>query len=89
MISYRFVPISSQKGVLFFETPGITTNTNDNKEDGVTKPFSRAFGEKLDQGPGHSEVLLCSQMCQYSRVFQKGDTPLYGLTLFSFEHQAK
>ena len=22
MISYRFVPISSQKGVLFFETPG-------------------------------------------------------------------
>ena len=23
MISYRFVPISSQKGVLFFETPGI------------------------------------------------------------------
>ena len=25
MISYRFVPISSQKGVLFFETPGSTT----------------------------------------------------------------
>ena len=23
MISYRFAPISSQKGVLFFETPGI------------------------------------------------------------------
>ena len=23
MISYRFVPISSQKGVLFFETPGM------------------------------------------------------------------
>ena len=23
MISYRFVPISSQKGLLFFETPGI------------------------------------------------------------------
>ena len=23
MISYRFVPISSQKGVFFFETPGI------------------------------------------------------------------
>ena len=23
MISYDFVPISSQKGVLFFETPGI------------------------------------------------------------------
>ena len=23
MVSYRFVPISSQKGVLFFETPGI------------------------------------------------------------------
>ena len=23
MISYRFVPISSQKGGLFFETPGI------------------------------------------------------------------
>ena len=23
MISYRFVPISSQKGVHFFETPGI------------------------------------------------------------------
>ena len=23
MISYRFVPTSSQKGVLFFETPGI------------------------------------------------------------------
>ena len=22
MISYRFIPISSQKGVLFFETPG-------------------------------------------------------------------
>ena len=22
MVSYRFVPISSQKGVLFFETPG-------------------------------------------------------------------
>ena len=22
MISYRFAPISSQKGVLFFETPG-------------------------------------------------------------------
>ena len=54
----------------------IRTNTNDNKEDGVTKPFSRAFGEKLNQGPGHSKVLLCSQMCQYSRVFQKGDTPL-------------
>ena len=27
-------------------------------------------------GPGHSEVLLCSQICQYSRVFQKGDNPL-------------
>ena len=26
MISYRFVPISSQKGVLFFETPGIYVN---------------------------------------------------------------
>ena len=25
MISYRFVPISSQKGVLFFETPGRKT----------------------------------------------------------------
>ena len=24
MISYRFAPISSQKGVLFFETPGIS-----------------------------------------------------------------
>ena len=24
MISYLFVPISSHKGVLFFETPGIT-----------------------------------------------------------------
>ena len=24
MISYRFVPISSQKGVLFLETPGIS-----------------------------------------------------------------
>ena len=23
MVSYRFVPISSQKGVLFFETPGM------------------------------------------------------------------
>ena len=54
----------------------ITTNTIDNKEDGVTKPFSRAFCEKLGQVPGHSEVLLCSQMCQYSRVLQKGDTPL-------------
>ena len=38
--------------------------------------FRALFGEELDQGPGHSEVLLCSQMCQYSRVFQKGDTPL-------------
>ena len=26
MISYRFVPISSQKGVLFFETPGIVAH---------------------------------------------------------------
>ena len=26
MISYRFVPISSQKGVLFFETPGRFTS---------------------------------------------------------------
>ena len=26
MISYDFVPISSQKGVLFFETPGICIN---------------------------------------------------------------
>ena len=24
MVSYHFVPISSQKGVLFFETPGNT-----------------------------------------------------------------
>ena len=55
----------------------ITTNTNDNIEDGVTKLFSCAFCEKLGQGPGHSEVLLCSQMCQYLRVFQKGDTPVH------------
>ena len=26
MISYRFVPISSQKGILFFETPGTVQN---------------------------------------------------------------
>ena len=60
----------------------ITTNTNDNEEDGVTKPFSRAFCKKLGQGPGHSEVLLCIQMCLYSRVFQKGDTPLDVKILF-------
>ena len=28
MVSYRFVPISSQKGVLFFETPGIYIYSN-------------------------------------------------------------
>ena len=28
MISYDFVPISSQKGVLFFETPGIVAYFN-------------------------------------------------------------
>ena len=28
MISYRFVPISSQKGVLFFETPGTISYDN-------------------------------------------------------------
>ena len=27
MISYRFVPISSQNGVLFFETPGSAGRT--------------------------------------------------------------
>ena len=29
---------------------------NGDKEDGVTKPFSRAFDKKLDQGPGHGEI---------------------------------
>ena len=28
MISYDFVPISSQKGILFFETPGRTGHLN-------------------------------------------------------------
>ena len=32
MISYRFVPISSQKGVLFFETPGTCDLSNQQRQ---------------------------------------------------------
>ena len=31
MISYRFVPISSQKGVIFFETPGTDSSSSDQR----------------------------------------------------------
>ena len=51
--SFQVVPLSS----ICKATKGnITTNTNDDNEDGVTKPFLRAFCKKLDQGPGHGEV---------------------------------
>ena len=50
---------------------------NNSEEDGVTKPFSRAFCEKLGQGPDHSEVLLCSQKCVNIRECSKRAILLY------------
>ena len=38
--------------------------------------FCMLFAKKKTKALAIAKFLLCIQMCQYSRVFQKGDTPL-------------
>ena len=47
MISYRFVPISSQKGVLFFETPGrsLLDRKSKSSKDAMACLSASSYGE--------------------------------------------